>query len=319
MVSLQDTPTRTAVQEPPIVGELQRLFRAVDDTPLISALMQPRRGPKGHHPRILFRSFLAKHYMGLQSTDALIRMLWNNPWVAKACGITNPYDIPHKSTFSRFFTKLTRKRILPLLKGISRDLVRRHYETLPGFGQRVAIDSSTLKGWSNPGKPKASDGDAGWSIKQNTHGKNEYKFGYKLHLMVDCEYELPISANISAGNVHDSQRASNLLSEARFTYRPFHPSAVIADKGYSSDALRRLIKRQYRAEPVIDPNRGHKRAVARTDKTAGWRAIYRQRQAVERTFSRLKGQRSLDSIRVQRLRKVTAHCYLRLIAMQAAC
>ena len=247
----------------------------------------------------------------------MIRTLERNPFIAYACGIESPDDIPHKSTFSRFFARLTKKTTLPLLKGVSRALVRRHYETLPGFGKRVAIDSSTLKGWSNPGKPKVSDPDAAWSIKTNTHGKNEYKFGFKLHLMVDCEYELPISANISAGNVHDSQRASNLLSEARFTYGPFHPAAVIADKGYSSEALRWLIRRQYRAEPVIDPNRGHKKAMARTIKSVGWRAIYRQRQAVERAFSRLKGQRSLDSIRVRRLRKVSAHCYLSLIVMQA--
>ena len=44
----------------------------------------------------------------------------------------------------------------------------------------------------------------------------------------------------------------------------------------------------------------------------------RQRQAVERAFSRLKGQRSLNRITVRRRRKVTVHCYLSLIAMQAS-
>ena len=49
-----------------------------------------------------------------------------------------------------------------------------------------------------------------------------------------------------------------------------------------------------------------------------WKAVYKQRQAVERAFSRLKGQRSLNHITVRRRRKVTAHCYLSLIAMQAS-
>ena len=45
--------------------------------------------------------------------------------------------------------------------------------------------------------------------------------------------------------------------------------------------------------------------------------MYAQRQAVERAFSRLKGQRSLNHITVRGRWKVTAHCYLSLIAMQA--
>jgi len=49
-----------------------------------------------------------------------------------------------------------------------------------------------------------------------------------------------------------------------------------------------------------------------------WKALFRQRQAVEWAFSRLKGQRSLNRITVRRRMKVTTHCYLSLIAMQAA-
>ena len=47
------------------------------------------------------------------------------------------------------------------------------------------------------------------------------------------------------------------------------------------------------------------------------KALAKQRQAVERCFSRLKGQRSPNNITTRGLRKVTLHCYLSLIAMQA--
>ena len=63
----------------------------------------------------------------------------------------------------------------------------------------------------------------------------------------------------------------------------------------------------------------HKKLLAefgRMQQTLEWKALYKQRQAVERVFSRLKGQRSLNHITVRRLGKVTAHCYLSLIAMQ---
>ena len=94
----------------------------------------------------------------------------------------------------------------------------------------------------------------------------------------------------------------------------------MADKGYSGKELFALVRRQYGAEPVIQVNRGHKRLMERFgvwEDTVTWKALYAQRTAVERVFSRLKGQRSLNHIRVRGRMKVTVHCYLALIALQA--
>jgi len=177
-----------------------------------------------------------------------------------------------------------------------------------------------MKAWSNGGKPVKSDQEAGWSVKTGSQGTKEYVYGFKLHLLIDCEYEMPIAAHVSAGNVHDVERASNVLSEARFTYQSFHPRYVMADKGYSSRTLIKLIQRQYSAEPVIQINSGHKKLIAEWAETMEmpeYIALARQRPAVERAFSRLKGQRCLNNITVCGLRKVTAHCYLSMIALQA--
>ena len=182
------------------------------------------------------------------------------------------------------------------------------------------MDSTTLKAWSNGGKTNKADQQAGWSVKQGTQGVKEYTYGWKLHLLVDCEYELPISAHISPGNVHDSRRASNLLSQARFTYSKFHPRYILADKGYSGRPLSKLIHRQYRAMPIIQVNKAHtklKKEMDATEQSVTWKAIYAQRQAVERAFSRLKGQLSLNSIRVRGRTKVSLHCYMVLIAYQS--
>ncbi|MFH1560013.1 MAG: transposase [Chloroflexota bacterium] len=320
MVTLNDTAVGVAVQAPPIVAQLRGVFDSLDDEPLLQALIGPmRRGPKGHPVEVLRHCLVAKYVMGLESTAALIRTLQNNPFIAEACGIPSPNCIPHEATFSRFFARLSKYQIAAKLKDVSRRLVRQHYQTIPGFGQRVALDSTTLRGWVNGGKPNPSDKEAGWSVKKNTHGKTEFTLGWKLHLLVDCESELPIAANVSPGNAHDASRASNVLSEARFTTSKFRPKYAMADKGYSGKPLYNLIKRQYRAQPIIDPNASHKRYaadVAEMRQTAGWQALYRQRSSVERVNSRLKGQRSLNHITVRGIRKVTAHCYLSLIAMQ---
>jgi hypothetical protein len=207
------------------------------------------------------------------------------------------------------------------VKDVSRRLVRRYYDEIPGFGERIALDSTTLRSWSNPGKRKRSDKDANWSVKKNTHGPTEFTLGYKLHLMVDCETELPMGANVSAGNVHDVTRASNTLYDVRRTTGKFHPRFVMADAGYSSKELVALVRRQYRAEPIIQTNRAHKKAMLTRgawESTETWKALYAQRPAIERVFSRLKGQRSLNHIRVRGLRKVVVHCYLSLIALQVS-
>ena len=261
-----------------------------------------------------------RYALGLPSTRAALRLLYNAPQVALVCGIKAPEDIPHESTLSLFFKKLSRFKYLHLLKDVSRRLVRHHYDTLPSFGDRVALDSSTLKAYANGNKPVKADKEAAWNVKRNSQGRTEFVLGWKLHAMIDCEHETIISANISPGNIHDSQRATHLLREARFSVKRFRPHFVMADKGYSGQPLMHHIKDQYHAKPIIDIMPVHRRLAQRTAeqrKTTEWKALYKQCTAIERVFSRLKGQHSLNNITVRGRWKVTVHCYLSLIAMQA--
>ena len=81
------------------------------------------------------------------------------------------------------------------------------------------------------------------------------------------------------------------------------------------------MRRQYRTQPVIDINPQHKalrKQEADRYKTPEWKALYKQRTGVKRAYSRLKESRSVNDIKVRRRRKVTVHCYLSLIAIQAA-
>lgn len=320
MVSIQHSISGAPVQAPPVVQQLESAFAKLDDAPLLAALEGPvRRGPKGYSAKVLWRCYVAKYVLGLESTRELIRTLQNNPFIAEACGVTGP--VPHEATFSRFFSKLAKRKYLHLVKDVSRRLVRQSYANTPGFGRLVALDSTTLKGWSNGGKTKKADAQAGWSVKRNSHGKVESTYGWKLHLLVDCETELPIAANVSPGNIHDFDRASHVLQEARFTTSKFHPRFVMADKGYSGKELFALIRRQYKAEPVIQVNRSHTKLMERFgvwEGTVTWKALYAQRTAVERVFSRLKGQRALNHIRHRGRSKIQVHCYLALIALQCA-
>ncbi|MFC1949796.1 transposase [Chloroflexota bacterium] len=300
---------------PPVVKQLNKIFKTIPDDELLTALKAYYAGRNGYTHKVLWRTYVAMSVLNLPSFAALIRTLENNPFIALACGITGPEGIPSKYAYSRFIKKLQARHTLKLVKDIMRELTRKCYETFPDFGKSVAIDSTDLKAWSNGGKEQKTDPDAGWVIKAGTERLRKFVFGYKLHLMVDTEYEIPIAAITNRGNMADIHQAKPLLRQGRFTYSRFRPDYVICDAGYSSRALRKVIWKQWRAVPIVKSKKSEKRTIG--DETHEWQLIYNRRTSVERCFSRLKGHRRLNKITVRNRRKVTVHNVIPVIVMQA--
>jgi transposase len=298
----------------PIVKQLNAIFRVIPDSDLLATL-KAKTGRPGYTVEVLWKTYIAMVVLGLPTFANLIRTLQNNPLIAVACGITSYEGIPTKFAYSRFMRKLAQPKHVVMVKNIMRSLTRSLYDTLPDFGKSVAIDSTDLKAWSNGAKKPVADPDATWAAKLDTSGKKKFYFGYRLHLLADTRYELPVAANVATGSANDMRIASRVLSEARFTHSKFHPEYIIGDAGYSSDKLRSLIKRQYRAEPIIKVNKAHKKALF--FETEEWKALYNRRTSIERLFGRLKCYRRLNNVTVRRRHKVTVHCFLSLIVVQA--
>ena len=85
----------------------------------------------------------------------------------------------------------------------------------------------------------------------------------------------PFELLLTPGNIHDATAAPELLGRlqgARY---------VLGDKGYDSDALREIIRRQG-ARPVIPGKANRKRKIP-LDKSR-----YRSRRLIENAFCRLK-------------------------------
>ncbi len=299
----------------PIAKQLDTLLNTIPEEELLRELKAYYAGRNGYTYKILWRTYVAMSILNLPSFATLRRTLENNPYIALACGIVSPDGIPSKFAYSRFLRKLQEPRNYVLVKNIMRTLTRRCYEVFPSFGKSVAIDSTDLKAWSNGSKTHKADTDAGWVVKGATNGKRKFVWGYKLHLMVDTTHEIPITANVTKGNVNDIRQATPLLSQARYINSKFHPEYVICDAGYSSDRLRKVIKRQWRAEPIIKAPKTHKKWI--TEETPRWQLIFNRRTAVERVFGRLKDHRRLNNITVRHRRKVTVHSLLPIIVTQA--
>lgn len=280
--------------EPPIVGELRAICEALPDADLLALLARKGRGRRGYEPCILWRAYVAYYALGLPSISRdLVRLLHNNTAIAAVCGINNREQIPSQPTFSRFVGRLARGRTMRLaVREVMRTMARTMFERFPDFGKSVAIDSTDIRGWTNGGKRyrgKPSDPDAGWCVKTNTAGKNKYTWGYKVHILADTQYELPVAIDVTPGNFADVRKATPLLAQARHTYSGFHPQYVMADAAYSSIELWRVIRRQYRAEVMIDPNPRHRQMNERVQKTPEWKRLYARRSSIERLNARLKG------------------------------
>jgi len=299
----------------PITRQLESLFNIIPEDELLKALKIYYAGRIGYTYRVLWRTYVAMTVLNLPSFATLIRTLRNNPYVAQACGIISPDAIPSKFAYSRFLHKLQEPCNFILVKNIMRGLTRECYQTFPSFGKSVAIDATDLKAWSNGCKTHKSDRDAGWVIKTDSNGKCKFTWGYKMHLMVDTTYELPIAVNITKGNTADIRQATPLLSQAHTTYSKFHPQYVICDAAYSSGELRKAIKKNFKTHPIIRAPKTHKKWLP--EQTVEWQLIFNRRTAIERVFGRMKNHRRLNNITVRHRRKVTIHSLIPVIVTQA--
>lgn len=123
----------------------------------------------------------------------------------------------------------------------------------------------------------------------------------KIHLACDADRR-PLAVWLTPGNVNDVTELPRVLDRVRVPRlgagRPrTRPDRVVADKGYSSKANRALLRRRGIAHTI--PERDDQLANRRRRGSAGGRPcgfdrdVYRARNAIERTFNKLKQWRGI--------------------------
>jgi transposase len=124
----------------------------------------------------------------------------------------------------------------------------------------------------HPGAPAGCDGKKGG--RDHCLGRSRGGLTTKIHAVVDAQ-GLPIRLSLTAGQAHDGPAAYCLLD--RLDPR----TIVLADKAYDADGIRNLIEAQG-AVPNIPAKSNRKW------KPCFSKALYRERNLVERFFSKLK-------------------------------
>ena len=305
----------------PLVGELAAIYEALDDSRLMKRLWSYRwTGRRGYSPRSLWRAVIAGYFLNIGTTIGLVRRLQEDRELSNVCGLSR---VPSRITMGRFLRRLVENMQLveECFTAVTREIACR----LEGFGRELAVDLTTVPTYANPGREVKSDPDALWTRKPNSQRKLAWHYGYRLHLVCDANYELPVHAEVKTANLNDSPTLVPLATAAVQRLGSM-PAITSADAGYDSNAnvegvlslgARPVIKRVARRTTSGRWQKPHPRLDI-DQASPEWRGAYSRRVSIQRVFARLKSHRSLARHCRRRLIPVALHCLLAILTMQAA-
>ena len=110
-------------------------------------------------------------------------------------------------------------------------------------------------------------------------GRSKGGLTTKIHALVDAE-GLPIQLSLTAGQAYDGHAGELLLEHLQ------EGNILLADRAYDSDAIRQTVTEK-KAWANIPPKRNRKEAFAFSS------FLYRERNLVERFFSKIKNFRAV--------------------------
>lgn len=256
------------------IGDLERLELVIEHLPdeeLMKTLEKERHNGRNDYPiRPVWNALLASIVYQHDSAASLIRELKRNAQLREICGFSNLQGIdaiPTKSAFSRFFNKLLNHEAL--IKNIFDRLVSKLSQILPDFGKNLAFDGKALNSFAKnnnkdnqESKDKRKENDADWGTKKykgmdkngNAWEKIKSWFGFKIHLIVDADYELPVAFEVTKASLGE-QPVMHKLFESLYEK---HPQIIetcehaMGDKGYDGAPLIKKLWDEYQIKPIID-------------------------------------------------------------------
>src|SRR5665647_323089 len=251
------------------LGDLERLQLVLEympDEKLMNTLELERGKGRDEFPiRAMWNSILAGVVFQHISVESLRRELSRNAQLRFMCGFTRKKGVPAAYVYSRFFKKLFEKE--EMINEIFDQLVNELEKLLPEFGKNLAIDGKAISSLSTGvNKNKKEDGrrdlDADWAKKEykgvredGTPWSKVVKwFGYRIHLIVDADYELPVAFEVTKASTSEVKQAHKMIENLDKK----HPELIEAcetfegDKGYDDSKLNMILWDDYAIKPVID-------------------------------------------------------------------
>ena len=213
------------------LGDLERLVLVLDYLPdgeLMRTLEKERGKGRDDYPiRAVWNSVLAGIVFQHVSIESLRRELLRNAQLRNLCGF-DPFlgeaAVPEAYVYTRFLKSLMEKQ--EMIDNIFEKLRTEITNLLPDFGEVLAIDSKAINSRAKrPNKKSEPDGrrdiDADHGAKTYKGKKKDgtlwektsYWFGYKLHLIVDAVYELPVAMDVTKASASDITVGHKLIKD----------------------------------------------------------------------------------------------------------
>lgn len=270
------------------LGDLERLQKVFDNLPdekLIQKLKEKReKGRNEWTVEAMWNSFIASFIFDHDSIASLLRELNRNSQLRIICGfqphiysvLTDKKDeygkriresryklAPTASAYTNFLNNL--KECEQELREMFDTLVKDMYENLNGFGEIMAVDGKAIQSYARRISKKKSgnkgERDADWCMKEYTitkpNGEKVVKtkkwFGFRLHLLSDATYELPVDYEVTKASNSELKETEKLLDNIKEKYPEKLEKCryFLADKGYDSTELIEWLTTEG-ISPVID-------------------------------------------------------------------
>lgn len=249
------------------LGDLERLHLVLEHMPdedLMQKLEVKRGLGRNDYPvRGMWNAILAGVVYQHISIESLRRELLRNGQLRNMCGLSK---VPTSWAYSRFLGKLLSME--EEINTLFDKLVTELSVLLPGFGINLAVDGKAIDTHARPkekekestDRRRDTDADFGKKIYrgQREDGTPWEKiiswFGYKLHLLIDADYELPVAFTVTKASSPEAPEAHRLLEKVEKT----HPDILnqsehfMGDRGYDDGKLIKNLWDEYTIKPIID-------------------------------------------------------------------
>ena len=268
-------PSLFSWQQIDAASDLQRLalvLSVLPDEPLVASLEELRGKGRDDYPiRPTWNALLAGVVFQHPSAAALLRELRRNGELRQACGfdpLRGTDAVPTADAFGRFLALVVEhgKKLTEMFHRLVAELAKE----LPDLGQYLAVDSKAIHSAGRPVKDEDKrtepdgrrDIDADWGTKsykgKRADGSAWEKvvrwFGYKLHLLVDSIYELPLSFTVTKASASDTPELLPRVEELEEKHANVAERAdeLAADKAYDSGDIKAKLYDDHGIKPVID-------------------------------------------------------------------
>jgi len=241
------------------------------DESLMQTLERNRGYGRDDYPiRAVWNSILAGIVYQHQSIEQLRRELSRNAQLRWLCGfdLTRGLGaVPPAYIYSRFLRLLIKQA--ELIDEMFDDLVEQLREALPGFGRILALDGKAIETFARRRRGLSKMPSDGRRDVDANVGKKTYRgvredgsiwkkvnewFGYKLHLIVDGEYELPVAFEMTRASASEVPHGRKLVKRLKARHEGLIDGceAMAADKGLDDTRLISQLWDDCTVKPVID-------------------------------------------------------------------